>query len=199
MQINIEKRHLGILAILIIIFAGIFVYAYTSVPNPGHGASSVVVTVNGSEMTLQQAIDQNKIGGGGISLNDLIWCHDNRGYWLKDLTLTDSIPTSKVGESFIRFDAYGSVKKENGKIYLRLWFIDRPNSNNLCGNYDSGWVERTDTSSLFSVSYYKNNYATYGNNMWDCRGKVSFICDGMMLQSGTSSLYNSLTKYWGIK
>ena len=54
MQINIQKSHLGILTILIIVFAGIFVWAYTqSIPNPGHGANTIWITnKSGAEKTI---------------------------------------------------------------------------------------------------------------------------------------------------
>ncbi|MFA5141727.1 MAG: hypothetical protein WC471_02055 [Candidatus Woesearchaeota archaeon] len=65
-NINITNKiaylAIGILTLLIVAGLGI---AYTSaVPIPGHGADTVLVSVSGTEMTLQQAIDQQKIGGG---------------------------------------------------------------------------------------------------------------------------------------
>ncbi len=69
-EVNLEKKGMFvILAAALIIAGAIVVYAYTSVPNPGHGASSVVVTAGGVEMTLQEAIDNSKLGGTGNIIN----------------------------------------------------------------------------------------------------------------------------------
>jgi len=47
------------LAIFVIIALAVGVYAYTSsIPNPGHGADRIWVSVGDEEMTLQEAIDQ---------------------------------------------------------------------------------------------------------------------------------------------
>jgi len=58
-----NKLFYTLLILLVILFLGLGVYAYTSIlPNPGHGADKVLVSVNGQEKTLQQAIDNGDIG-----------------------------------------------------------------------------------------------------------------------------------------
>lgn len=67
MQINIQKRHLFLIFSVITLLAGIILVAsYTQpIPNPGHGGDKVWISVAGTEMSLQDAIDQNKFGGAG--------------------------------------------------------------------------------------------------------------------------------------
>jgi len=57
--VNIEKRYAYvILGLLIILIGVVAVNAYIyAVPNPGHGADQVLISINGYEKTLQQAID----------------------------------------------------------------------------------------------------------------------------------------------
>jgi hypothetical protein len=55
------------IGVLLLLIVGI--YAYTaSIPDPGHGGDKVLITLpDGTETTLQQAITDNKIGGGATS------------------------------------------------------------------------------------------------------------------------------------
>lgn len=56
-----------IIGAFLILASVIGVIAYTqSIPNPGHGADTVWVDVNGQEMTLQNAISSGAIGSGEI-------------------------------------------------------------------------------------------------------------------------------------
>jgi hypothetical protein len=66
-EVNLEKKYaFAILSVLLLIGVSVFAYTYTSqIPNPGHGADTVWVYANGSEITLQDAINTGKIGGGG--------------------------------------------------------------------------------------------------------------------------------------
>lgn len=69
-EVNLEKKSLLVILAAILIIAGaIVVYAYTNIPNPGHGGDSVVVKVGDTEMTLQEAIDNSKLGGTGNFVN----------------------------------------------------------------------------------------------------------------------------------
>jgi len=61
-EINIEKKHLYILIVFIVLIGVGYVIAYTSdVPNPGHGGDTVLVEVNDVEKTLQNALDSGDI------------------------------------------------------------------------------------------------------------------------------------------
>ena len=67
-EVNVEKRYAYIIISLLIIVAGLLVVnaAYTSqIPNPGHGGDRVLVKVGTQEVTLQKAIDDGLLSGGG--------------------------------------------------------------------------------------------------------------------------------------
>lgn len=70
LEVNIEKKYVfAILSVLLLIGVSVFAYTYTSqIPNPGHGADTVLINVNGIEMTLQDAITNGKIGGGASNV-----------------------------------------------------------------------------------------------------------------------------------
>jgi hypothetical protein len=70
LTINISNKAVYAIVIFFILsIVSIGAYAYTTMPNPGHGGDSVVVTINSEEMTLQEAIDSGIIGGtGGIQI-----------------------------------------------------------------------------------------------------------------------------------
>jgi hypothetical protein len=60
-KINIEKKHLYILSLLVILIGGmLFVKGASS--NFGHSASDVYVNVNGVEKSLQELVDDNSMG-----------------------------------------------------------------------------------------------------------------------------------------
>ena len=62
--INLSNKTLAIfVGLLTFLVIGLVVYAYSNIPNPGHGADQIVVNIDGQEMTLQEAIDSGKIGG----------------------------------------------------------------------------------------------------------------------------------------
>jgi len=71
-EVNIEKKYFFAIIGLLIIVAGIFLgYAYGG-NNPqtiGHSAGEVMISVNGTEMTLQNAITQGKLGGSNAIPN----------------------------------------------------------------------------------------------------------------------------------
>ena len=51
---------------VVLLAVGVYSTHYTNVPNPGHGAHAIQITTSeGEETTLQQAIDDGKLGGGG--------------------------------------------------------------------------------------------------------------------------------------
>jgi hypothetical protein len=68
-----------LLAFLAILIVSLGVYAYTNIPNPGHGADSIVVNIGGIEKTLQEAIDTGDFGGKGnlILIDNLNEIKDN--------------------------------------------------------------------------------------------------------------------------
>lgn len=58
--INIRKKHFYLISLLIILLLVTTLVAAryaTTVPNPGHGADAILVSVNGQEKSLQEAID----------------------------------------------------------------------------------------------------------------------------------------------
>jgi len=68
-KMNIEKKHLYIFAIIAaLLTAGVFATArFAGTSGVGHDSSEVGVTINGQTVSLQQAINQGLIGGGGSS------------------------------------------------------------------------------------------------------------------------------------
>ena len=61
LELNISNKAVyTFIAVVLILAAGITVYAYTagSIPNPGHGADSIWVSIYGNEKNLQDAIDE---------------------------------------------------------------------------------------------------------------------------------------------
>ena len=64
LNINIEKKYVFMILVGFFIIGGIFVsIAYTQqIPNPGHGGDRIMVSLNGEEKTLQQAIDDGNLG-----------------------------------------------------------------------------------------------------------------------------------------
>lgn len=66
LNLKIEKKHLYLLLAIMIFLVGVgVVIGYTQpIPNPGHGADTILVDVPGQgEMTLQVAITNGLIGG----------------------------------------------------------------------------------------------------------------------------------------
>lgn len=77
-----NKLFYSLIITLVFVALGAGVYAYTSaVPNPGHGADGVWVTSNGTEKTLQEAIDGGDFGGsgGGVSFGDWVDMSSSNG------------------------------------------------------------------------------------------------------------------------
>jgi len=69
MKIEVDKKYFFTIAGAILLIVGIVgVLAYTkSIPDPGHGGNSVLISINDQEKTIQQAIDDGDFGGGGGS------------------------------------------------------------------------------------------------------------------------------------
>ncbi len=108
-EVNLTKRYFfGILAGLLIIAGVLAVFAYTQqVPNPGHGGDKVLVNIPGvGGMTLQDALDQGKIGLG-TSVSSEIVCSTTGAAWKycdlgstsewKACFLTEHNPTTSSG------------------------------------------------------------------------------------------------------
>ncbi len=65
-----KKTFYTLLGLFLLITAGIFVYSYNQqIPNPGHGADSILISVGGVEKSLQDAVDDGDLSGGGGSSN----------------------------------------------------------------------------------------------------------------------------------
>ena len=65
MKIEVDKKYFFTIAGAILLIVGILgVFAYTkSIPDPGHGGNSVLISINDQEKTIQQAIDDGDFGG----------------------------------------------------------------------------------------------------------------------------------------
>jgi len=78
LEINLTNKWMYTsIVIAFLLILGIGVFAYTqSIPNPGHGANAVWISVPGfGEMTLQDAIDQNKLGGENKTFTEQLVDH----------------------------------------------------------------------------------------------------------------------------
>jgi len=66
-EVNINKKYfLILLGVILVISAGIFVYAQSvQAPNPGHSSEQINVDINGVTKTLQEAIDAGDFASGG--------------------------------------------------------------------------------------------------------------------------------------
>jgi hypothetical protein len=63
-----NKASYTLMGLFFVLATAFLVYSYTQpIPNPGHGADVVLISVNGTEMTLQQALDQGRLAGGSAS------------------------------------------------------------------------------------------------------------------------------------
>lgn len=61
-----NKTAYTLLMVLFVLLGGLLVYSYTQpLPNPGHGGDTILISVNGMEKTLQQALNDGDLGGGG--------------------------------------------------------------------------------------------------------------------------------------
>lgn len=61
-----NKTTYTFLTIFFLLVGGLLVYSYTNpIPNPGHGADTIWISINGSEKTLQQAVDAGNFAGAG--------------------------------------------------------------------------------------------------------------------------------------
>ena len=71
-----NKAAYTLIVILSILTASLVVYAYSNIPNPGHGGDNIVINIGGQEKTLQQAIDEGDFGkyspGEGIDITNNI-------------------------------------------------------------------------------------------------------------------------------
>jgi hypothetical protein len=66
-EINMTNKWLYSLIVIGVLLAfgvGVWAYEYLqSIPNPGHKGDSVLISINGQEKTIQQAIDDGDFGG----------------------------------------------------------------------------------------------------------------------------------------
>jgi len=102
---NFSKKNLYRGSVLIGLLA-LSVYAYTGIPNPGHGGDSVVIFINGSQRMLQEAIDSGQFSmrniTGGMPTNipfghngDEIIVNINNSYKSLQAAINDSSLTSQ--------------------------------------------------------------------------------------------------------
>ena len=61
LEINIKKRHVYFLSMLIVLTGGILFVQGQGISNYGHDSDDVIVTVNGVEKSLKNAINNNDI------------------------------------------------------------------------------------------------------------------------------------------
>jgi hypothetical protein len=77
-NINIEKKHVYLLSVLIVVFGTVSFVQSQGVNNFGHDAGDVnVVLANGTSTTLQTAVSNGWIGGGAGGAN--LWSDDGSG------------------------------------------------------------------------------------------------------------------------
>lgn len=67
LEVEIKKTHLLVLMFLCIGFISVYAYGTFNPSNFGHSAGEVIVTVDGSNMNLQDAINNGKFGSSGSS------------------------------------------------------------------------------------------------------------------------------------
>ena len=115
--INIDKKYFFILlGVLVLGIGGIFVYGYipSQIPNPGHGATDIVVDCPGGTVT-----DLNTcLGtlGGGVSALDQTSCQWTK--WTSDST-NDPPRTIKCPVGF--YVAGEELMSTNDNEHNRLW------------------------------------------------------------------------------
>ena len=114
-EVNIEKKYaFMILGALLILIVAIGVYAAVDKTTAWHGSDSVEVMVNGTTMSLQEAVDSEALMEGYVSVEDVVW-DGPVGTILKDgATAQASVSPSSMG----RVTAY--AKFEEGEFYLRI-------------------------------------------------------------------------------
>ena len=72
-EVNVPKKWAYVVLIGLLLGSGVFAvwaaipYTSTNQPNPGHGGTTVWVDVEGTEMTLQDAITNKKLGSGSTT------------------------------------------------------------------------------------------------------------------------------------
>lgn len=85
-EINMTNKWLySLITIGVLLFLGVGVYAYTqSIPNPGHGADTIWISIEGEEKTLQDLIDSG-IFEKSLSLSCVtIRAYENNSYFVVD-------------------------------------------------------------------------------------------------------------------
>ena len=72
----------SLIAVGILLALGVGVYAYTSsIPNPGHGGDSVLISINGQEKTIQQAVDDGDFSVSEVGKNNCEWVTTTQAYF----------------------------------------------------------------------------------------------------------------------
>jgi len=59
-QINIEKKHLYFLSLLVVLVGGVLVYGQGSIPNPGHSAEDISISIDDETKNLGSFVN-NKL------------------------------------------------------------------------------------------------------------------------------------------
>lgn len=73
-----NKLFYSIIFIFIFLFVSVLAFgSYATLPDPGHGADTIMVSINGEEMTLQSAIDNQKIGRAPEEVDIKSYLYDN--------------------------------------------------------------------------------------------------------------------------
>ncbi|MBR9701972.1 thrombospondin type-1 domain-containing protein [Candidatus Pacearchaeota archaeon] len=108
-----KKRLIYIIPILILI--GFVFAAYSQdIPNPGHGAEDLLISVNGYTMTLQEAIDNDFLVDNGPSPTS-------------DIYTTQTLSGNSADEIFVSIDGIGR-SLQNATNLLSLLSSDTPSS-----------------------------------------------------------------------
>ena len=193
------NRKLFYTLLTVIMLAGIsyVVYSYnTPIPNPGHGGDMVLVSINGSEKTLQQAIDAGDFrsggstgggstGGGG---NDMLYCKQALANGLCDANLNGGIedyaPVSHVGNQ-----CCAPISRNNLQFrYLTIGVNHVTSSNNDC------WIFDTLTSScgqVFNIASASISTCTAAVLSWYNTLNIQGVTGGWASYGGSDTGANS--------
>ncbi|MCK4650486.1 hypothetical protein KAT36_04625 [Candidatus Pacearchaeota archaeon] len=82
---KLDKKIIFVLIISVLFMAGVGVAYTQSIPNSGHGADSVLVSVDGYSMTLQEAIDYGVLVDGASATCSWTTQVSNQGHNAKDI------------------------------------------------------------------------------------------------------------------
>ncbi len=155
LEINIEKRHVYFLSMLIVLTGGILFVQGQGTNNFGHGAEAVDVVINDNLYDLQYAIDNGLLGGGGPNVG---WVQSgNDSYYLGgNVGIGKENPT-------VALDVLGKIKVSSGQKVYKV-------TNDFCANKKIVTTEKKCTTTSCYVPFY--------NGYFDCNGLCQYSSSG---------------------